>query len=93
MKTCWKTTEDLRTFGTALLASYYTAVELTDWAGEISADRGDDNRRREYTDNDLVYYSKSSDFCLADLMLGSVGTRERLVITDFTSFIIVFSTI
>jgi wnt family len=35
------------------------------------------NVRRLFTDDDLVFYTMSPDYCLPDASLGAVGTKDR----------------
>ena len=83
VKTCWKALPELRVVGLALLKSYYTAVEV--------GNRRVDKKRKEkklvpvhdgrsnFTDDELIFYNMSPDYCLPEKDLGSVGTKHRLV--------------
>ena len=33
--------------------------------------------RKNFTDDDLIFYTMSPDYCLPDASLGSVGTKDR----------------
>ena len=65
---------------------YATAVEVDNMRIK-SRERKENNRKRRlvavsgrkrtFDSNDLIYYTKSSDYCLPDTSLGSLGTRGR----------------
>jgi len=88
VKTCWNTVEDLRTIGAGLMKSYYVALEVGLAGSEKGGTRGGVSTnvtklepvlrgKKHFTEDDLIYYTKSSDFCLPDRSLGSSGTRDR----------------
>lgn len=90
VKTCWKALPDLRIIGSALLNSYYVAVEVRMARGRQSSMRNETAARLEsmsmtkktFTDDDLIYYNKSPDYCLPDPSLGSMGTHNRECLKD-----------
>ena len=86
VKTCWKALPEIRVIGSTLLKSYYVAVEVRRARGQQSSTRNETTAarlesmsmtKRTITDDDLIYYNKSPDYCLPDPSLGSMGTHDR----------------
>ncbi|XP_037102188.1 protein Wnt-2b-A-like [Syngnathus acus] len=76
LRTCWMATSDFRKTGDYLKRKYDGAVEVTtnqDGTGFAVADRA----FRKATENDLVYFENSPDYCLPDKSTGSIGTAGR----------------
>jgi len=78
IKTCWKALPSIQELGQALQRRYAVAVEVENRKVErrrklvpVSPDRD------QFSDEELIYYTKSSDYCLPDTSLGSLGTHGR----------------
>jgi len=41
-------------------------------------------------DDELIYYTISPDYCLPDMSLGSLGTKERLAYTSIVTLSYIF---
>ena len=82
VKTCWKSLQDTRAVGTALMNNYIFAIEV-DFRRPSRRSRDRllvpvaHTGKANFTTNDLIFYTQSPDYCLPEVTLGSVGTTER----------------
>jgi len=90
IKTCWKALPELRQIGADLQKRYSLAVEVENMRIK-SRDKSKSRKRRltaiaghktSFDASDLIYYAKSSDYCLPDSSLGSLGTQGRECLRD-----------
>lgn len=79
IKTCWRGLPDVRSIGNTLQKRYAVAVEVANKRGKAKQRRLVPiiKKRKSFQDDELIYYTKSSDYCLPDPSLGSVGTMGR----------------
>ncbi|KAK2141349.1 hypothetical protein LSH36_1114g00030 [Paralvinella palmiformis] len=90
IKTCWMALPDMRSIGVTLQKRYAVAVEVKKRKQKRGKRRKPPSMpqetsnlvavtpgRRRFTDSDLVYYTKSPDYCYPDPALGSLGTHGR----------------
>ncbi|XP_066258616.1 protein Wnt-11b-1-like [Euwallacea similis] len=74
IKTCWKALPSMQEIGLQLLQKYTTAKEVS----KTVVDRFDMKAGKKVATSDqLVYMSKSPDYCTKDEKLGSFGTIGR----------------
>nr|CAD7601095.1 unnamed protein product [Timema genevievae] len=81
IKTCWKALPRLQEIGERLKMKFSVATEV------VSRRVGAGRRLLPatpvmalYTQDDLIYVTKSPDYCLKDVRVGSQGTRGRSVL-------------
>jgi len=85
IKTCFKALPSMRIIGAVLQRRYTAAIEVN----RLNSNRLDKIRSarrpksistpsKRVTDDDLIYYTISPDYCLPDESLGSLGTQGRL---------------
>jgi len=94
IKTCWKALPELNQIGSELQERYNVAIEVDNVrlkARNKDKDNPKSRKRRlvavggfkkSFDENDLIYYTKSSDYCVPDRELGSLGTYGRECIKD-----------
>ncbi|XP_023215187.1 protein Wnt-7b-like [Centruroides vittatus] len=86
MKTCWKTLPSFTTIGDYLMTKYHNAKRVTGyWAKKrrtfsdkplyLRLKKSKSHRRPK--PRDLVYLENSPNYCEADVMKGSLGTKGR----------------
>lgn len=77
IKTCWRALPPIREIGEQLLKVFLTAVEVNKRIGNgkklLPAVPG----RFPPTIDQLIYVTKSPDYCTKDHRLGSLGTSGR----------------
>jgi len=85
VKTCWRALADLRTAAQHIYRRYVRAVEV-----RSRRLRGSDRRRllpvahtgrTNFSDDDLLFYTQSPDYCHPEPLLGSPGTTNRYPVT------------
>jgi hypothetical protein len=82
VKTCWKAMQDARSVGNELMKNYIVAVEVAyQRVSRRSRDRTlvpvAHTGRTNFTNDDLIFFTQSPDYCLPEASLGSVGTTDR----------------
>lgn len=77
-KTCWRTVAQLDVIGQLLKRRYLLAAEvLLQQFGQLPKLLPVNTQLRLYTPEDLVYVTKSPDYCTYNLQIGSFGTVGR----------------
>ena len=78
IKTCWRALPTLAEIGERLKRKFAVATEV------ISRREGAGRKLRPaspimgpYNEDDLIYVTKSPDYCLSDARVGSLGTTGR----------------
>lgn len=78
VKTCWRSVASLEIIGQQLKKRYLLAAEvLLHQIGQIEKLLPANTQLRLYSEEDLVYVTKSPDYCTYDLTVGSFGTVGR----------------
>ncbi|XP_074658095.1 protein Wnt-11b-2-like [Tubulanus polymorphus] len=78
LKTCWKALPDVAQIGQILKNRYHIAVEVVKRKVEKRKRLVPiDPDKMFFRVDEMIYYSKSPDYCSPDKKLGSVGTRGR----------------
>ncbi len=82
IKTCWKALPDIKTIGADLQKKYAIAIEVD--KKRVGRKKSTIRKLvpvnkyvRSFDSEDLIYITKSPDYCLPDTTLGSIGTRGR----------------
>lgn len=73
IKTCWRALPSLVEVGQRLLQKYTTAKEVSKNVIDIKTFGG----KRNPPPDQLIYFTKSPDYCTKDISLGSFGTVGR----------------
>jgi len=85
VKTCWRALADVRTVARRIYHGYVRAVEV-----HSRRPRGSNQRRllpvahtgrTNFSDDDLLFYTQSPDYCHPEPLLGSPGTTNRCAMT------------
>ncbi|KAL3848192.1 hypothetical protein ACJMK2_019066 [Sinanodonta woodiana] len=83
IKTCWRALPDFESIGSILKNRYALAVEVKRRTRQGQKVYAPINKNRKTIhDDELVYYTKSPDYCSPDPKSGSVGTQGRACIPD-----------
>jgi hypothetical protein len=81
IKTCWRALPTLSEIGERLKRKFAVATEVI--SRRVGAGRKllpASPAMGLYNEDDLIYVTKSPDYCLRDARVGSLGTRGRYVI-------------
>jgi len=83
MKTCWKALADMASVGERIYENYVRAVEVRSRRVPDSRQRrllpAAHTGRTNFSDDDLLFYTQSPDYCYPEPLLGSAGTTNRFV--------------
>jgi wingless-type MMTV integration site family protein 11 len=91
IRTCWRALLDARQIGATVMKSYIVAVEVTAAGRRRQQSAAGDRRqlmpaahtgRTNFTVDDLIFYTQSPDYCVPEVSLGSVGTKDRMCLKD-----------
>jgi len=81
MKTCWKALGDVHSVGERIYQNYELAVEVRSRRVPDSKQRrllpARHTGRTNFSDDDLLFYTQSPDYCYPEPLLGSLGTANR----------------
>ncbi|XP_064639356.1 protein Wnt-11b-2-like isoform X2 [Lineus longissimus] len=78
LKTCWKALPDLITVGSLIKKRYQIAVEVAKRkVGKKKMLVPIDSQRILFRADEMIYYTKSPDYCSPEKKLGSIGTHGR----------------
>nr|CAH7747320.1 unnamed protein product [Callosobruchus chinensis] len=75
IKTCWRALPSMNEIGMKMLQKYTNAMEVK--RGFLEKISSEDKRKKRSSSAQLVYISKSPDYCTKDEKLGSFGTVGR----------------
>ncbi|XP_022248877.1 protein Wnt-11b-2-like [Limulus polyphemus] len=79
IKTCWRALPKLLEVSEFLKRKYYIATEVvSQWRGKRRKLIPANSQMGMYGKNDLIFITKSPDYCLPNPKVGSLGTRGRL---------------
>jgi len=83
MKTCWRSLADMRTVAEQIYQNYVVAVEIRSRRVPGSKQRRlfpvAHTGRTNFSEDDLLFYTQSPDYCHLEPLLGSSGTTNRYV--------------
>jgi hypothetical protein len=88
IKTCWRALPTLAEIGERLKRKFAVATEVV--SRRVVAGRKllpASSAMGLYNEDDLIYVTKSPDYCLRDARVGSVGTRGRYVASLSLAFL------
>ncbi|GJQ86416.1 hypothetical protein Trydic_g4965, partial [Trypoxylus dichotomus] len=78
IKTCWRSMPPIVDIGHKLLKKFTVAREVTKgYLNNEYREVGVTTKRRAPKDDDLIFLSKSPDYCTKDARMGSMGTTGR----------------
>jgi len=81
MKTCWRALADMPSLAQRIHQNYELAVEVRSRRVPGSTHRrllpAKHTGRTNFSDDDLLFYTQSPDYCHPEPSLGSVGTTNR----------------
>jgi len=95
VKTCWRSLADMHTVAERIYQKYVVAVQVR--SRRISKQRRlspvAHTGRANFSDDDLLFYTQSPDYCHAEPLLGSSGTTNRYTSTLSTCILITLTVI
>jgi len=99
MKTCWKSLADMHTVGTQIYQNYVVAIEVR--SRRVPGSKSKQRRlspvahtgRTNFSDDDLLFYTQSPDYCHPEPMLGSFGTTNRYMAALMPCVVIILTII
>ncbi|KAI4464402.1 wnt related [Holotrichia oblita] len=78
IKTCWRSMPPIVDIGHKLLEKFTVAKEVTkNYLNSDSKELGTASKRRNLKSDDLIFLTKSPDYCTKDERMGSLGTAGR----------------